>query len=142
MTLLRARPFAAILLALLILLVLSGVAYALSRSLGYIPGIGVVDQSAPLRALAEPAAGKPELPLVVRGSERLRRLEDRLDIEFPAEGQATTVNGLLSDRLGRVPRTGDTVEVAGHRLVVLRASTRRAEEVRVEPQSGPESTLR
>lgn len=52
--LLRTRPFAAILLALLILLVLSGVAYALSRSLGYIPGIGVVDQSAPLRALAEP----------------------------------------------------------------------------------------
>jgi hypothetical protein len=51
---LRSRPLVAILLALLILLVLSGVVYALGRSLGYIPGIGLVDQSAPLRVLAEP----------------------------------------------------------------------------------------
>lgn len=54
MTLLRTRPLLAVLVALLILLALSGVAYALSRSLGYIPGLGVVDQSAPLRVLAEP----------------------------------------------------------------------------------------
>src|SRR6185503_9544616 len=53
MTLLRRRPYATILLALLLVLVLSGVVYALGRSLGYIPGIGLVDQSVPIRMLAE-----------------------------------------------------------------------------------------
>jgi len=35
-------------------LLLSGVVYALGRSLGYIPGIGIVEQSVPIRVLAEP----------------------------------------------------------------------------------------
>ncbi len=51
---LRARPVVALLISLLILLALSGVVYAIGRSLGYIPGIGLVDQSVPLRVLAEP----------------------------------------------------------------------------------------
>src|SRR5690349_2544830 len=49
----RARPALAILLAILALLVLTGVAYAIGRSLGYIPGVGFV-QPASLRVLAEP----------------------------------------------------------------------------------------
>lgn len=52
----RTRPFVAILVLLFILLALSGVAYAIGRSLGYIPGVGIVDQSAPLRVLAEPVS--------------------------------------------------------------------------------------
>jgi hypothetical protein len=51
---LRTRPIVALLLALLILLALSGVVYAVGKSLGYIPGIGLVDQSVPLRVLAGP----------------------------------------------------------------------------------------
>jgi len=53
---LRTRPLMAALFALLILLMLSGVAYAIGKSLGYIPGVGIVDQSAPLRVLAEPVS--------------------------------------------------------------------------------------
>jgi hypothetical protein len=49
---LRTRPLVAILIAFLILLALSGVVYAVGRSLGYIPGIGIVDQSVPIRVLA------------------------------------------------------------------------------------------
>ena len=56
MTILRTRPVVAMLIALLILLTLSGVAYAIGRSLGYIPGIGIVDQSTPIRTLAEPVS--------------------------------------------------------------------------------------
>ncbi|MBK7453648.1 MAG: PD40 domain-containing protein [Anaerolineales bacterium] len=56
MTILRARPLVAVLIALLILLALSGVAYAIGRSLGYIPGIGIIDQSTPIRVLAEPVS--------------------------------------------------------------------------------------
>ena len=53
---LRTRPLMAALIALLILLMLSGVTYAIGRSLGYIPGMGIVDQSLPLRVLAEPVS--------------------------------------------------------------------------------------
>lgn len=56
MNTLRTRPLIAMLIALLILLTLSGVVYAIGKSLGYIPGIGLVDQSAPMRVLAEPVA--------------------------------------------------------------------------------------
>ncbi len=51
---LRARPALAIALVILALLLLTGAAYAIGRLTGYIPGIGLIDQSAPLRVLAEP----------------------------------------------------------------------------------------
>ena len=50
----RTRPLVAIDLALLTLLALTGVVYAIGKSLGYIPGIGVVNQDAPIRVLADP----------------------------------------------------------------------------------------
>jgi hypothetical protein len=49
---LRARPALAILLAFLALLLLTGVAYAIGRLTGYIPGIGFVQKDS-LRVLAE-----------------------------------------------------------------------------------------
>jgi hypothetical protein len=56
MNTLRARPIWAMLIALLILLALSGVVYAIERSLGYIPGYGVMDQNVSMRILAEPVS--------------------------------------------------------------------------------------
>ena len=56
MATLRARPVLMILLVLLTLALLSGVVYALGRSLGYIPGLGVVDQNTPFHVLAEPVS--------------------------------------------------------------------------------------
>lgn len=56
MTTLRTRPVVAIVLALSILLSLTGVTYAIGKSLGYIPGLGVVDQNTPLRVLAGPVS--------------------------------------------------------------------------------------
>jgi hypothetical protein len=50
----RARPALALLLVLLALALLSSVAYAIGKATGYIPGVGIVDQSVPLRILAEP----------------------------------------------------------------------------------------
>lgn len=50
---LRTRPVMAILLALIILLVLSGVVYAIGRSFGFSPDTGIVETSS-LRRLAEP----------------------------------------------------------------------------------------
>lgn len=53
MTALRSRPFAALLTALFFLSVLSGVAYALGRALGYIPGVGLVENPESVRVLRE-----------------------------------------------------------------------------------------
>lgn len=50
---LRTRPFTTILLALLLLALLSGVAYAIGRSFGFSPGTGIVETSS-LRMLDEP----------------------------------------------------------------------------------------
>lgn len=52
---LRTHPMRAILLALVLLAVLSGVAYAIGRSLGFSPAVGIVETSS-LRTLAEPVA--------------------------------------------------------------------------------------
>lgn len=51
---LRARPALAVLTGLLAFGLLTGVAYAVGRSLGYIPGIGLVESGAELRVLAAP----------------------------------------------------------------------------------------
>ena len=51
---LRARPALALIVILLALSLLTGVVYAIGKSLGYIPGVGIIDLSAPLRVLAEP----------------------------------------------------------------------------------------
>ena len=53
---LRTRPALALLIILLALSLLSGVVYAVGRSLGYIPGVGIVEQGAPIRVLAEPVS--------------------------------------------------------------------------------------
>lgn len=52
----RARPVLAILVTVLALLLLTGVAYAIGRSLGYIPGVGVVEQGMPIRVLETPVS--------------------------------------------------------------------------------------
>jgi hypothetical protein len=57
---LRARPALAVILAVFALLFLTGVAYAIGRLSGYIPGVGIVDQSTPIRVLAEPLTSKQQ----------------------------------------------------------------------------------
>ena len=53
---LRKNPVLMVLIVLLALSLLTGVAYAIGRSLGYIPGVGLVEQDAPIRVLAEPVS--------------------------------------------------------------------------------------
>jgi hypothetical protein len=53
---LRTRPLLMVLVILLSLLFLSSVVYAIGKVTGYIPGVGLIDQSMPLRVLAEPVS--------------------------------------------------------------------------------------
>ena len=55
---LRARPVMAIVIVMFALSLLTGVVYAIGKSLGYIPGVGIIDQSTPLRILAEPVVAE------------------------------------------------------------------------------------
>ncbi|WP_062214014.1 hemolysin family protein [Streptomyces sp. NBRC 109706] len=61
------------------------------------------------------------------GNARLDQLA-AIGLQVP-EGPYETVAGLLATELARIPATGDTVEVDGWRLVVLRTARHRAERV-------------
>lgn len=82
----RYRPVLAILTAVLFLLVISGAAYALGRTLGYIPGAGLVDTSAGIRMLAQPTAVTREgVTLTVSN---LLVHSDRIELAYTVSGIA------------------------------------------------------
>ncbi len=56
MQIIRTKPLLIVLVVILILLLLTGAVYAIGNMMGYIPGIGLVNQSAPIRVLAEPVS--------------------------------------------------------------------------------------
>jgi hypothetical protein len=64
---LRARPALMILLVLLSLILLTGVVYAVGRSLGYVPGVGLVDQEHGIRILSTPvSAGSDQITFTIK----------------------------------------------------------------------------
>jgi CBS domain containing-hemolysin-like protein len=61
----------------------------------------------------------------------LRRLAALLEVRWDASERAHNVNGLVTERLGRLPRVGDVVDWQGYRIEVRTATERRAETVAV-----------
>jgi len=68
---------------------------------------------------------------VVSGSLDLDRLEELLDFRPSEETESTTIGGLVSEWLGRVPHVGETVEREGIRIEVLAGDELKVEQVRV-----------
>jgi magnesium and cobalt transporter len=69
---------------------------------------------------------------IVAGSFELDRLGDLVDTFRREEDvESTTVGGLVSEWLGRVPRSGETVVRDGLRIEVLVSDDRRVEQVRL-----------
>jgi CBS domain containing-hemolysin-like protein len=66
----------------------------------------------------------------VRGDVLISVLNARLDVELP-HVESHTIGGLIMDRLGRIPRVGDTIEIGGIRLEVASVARRSATEVHV-----------
>jgi CBS domain containing-hemolysin-like protein len=64
------------------------------------------------------------------GSVRLDDLEEALHIDFHTE-EFDTLNGLIFNRLGYVPRSGETVQVPPLELEVRQSSRRRVVEVKL-----------
>ena len=69
---------------------------------------------------------------IVSGSFDLDRIADLIDTFHRGEDiESTTVGGLVSEWLGRVPKTGEFVERDGVRLEVLVSDELRVDQVRI-----------
>lgn len=68
---------------------------------------------------------------IVSGSFDLPRLVEMLNITLEEDIESTTVGGLVSEWLGRVPQPGEAVERDGVRIEVLASDDLRVEQVRV-----------
>ena len=69
---------------------------------------------------------KPGGKLIVRGNVDMRKLCARLGITWDPELEVSTISGLVTETLERIPVVGDTVQWNNHRIEVLRADRRRA----------------
>ncbi|MGI9234942.1 MAG: hemolysin family protein [Woeseiaceae bacterium] len=69
--------------------------------------------------------------LLVRGYVDLRKLSDKLGITWEPNLDASTIGGLITEILERIPVAGDSVDWNGYRVEVLRADRRRARVLRV-----------
>jgi putative hemolysin len=78
---------------------------------------------------------------LVNGQVRVWDANDRLGISLPLEGSYDTVGGLVTERLGNIPRRGDTVSIDGSGLsiTVIQMIGRRVGRVKVTvpvPEAG------
>lgn len=84
---------------------------------------------------AEALAGEADTGLVVDGRARLADILETLGVEG-LDGGPGTVADLLTERLGRSPRSGETIVIDGWSIEVLDATLERVRRVRVRP-AGP-----
>jgi CBS domain containing-hemolysin-like protein len=68
---------------------------------------------------------------IVAGNFDVARVADLFEGFHPEDIESTTVGGLVSEWLGRVPRPGEAVEREGIRVEVLNSDERRVEKVRI-----------
>lgn len=64
--------------------------------------------------------------LIVRGNVDMRKLCSRLGITWDPELEVSTISGLVTEILERIPVVGDDVDWNGYHIEVLRADRRRA----------------
>ena len=69
---------------------------------------------------------------IVRGTVDVYRLNEIFNFEPPEGHEATSVAGLVSELMGRIPEKGAAVEEGGLRFEVLQATKRRIEKLRVQ----------
>jgi CBS domain containing-hemolysin-like protein len=69
---------------------------------------------------------------IVRGTVDVYRLNEIFSFEPPEGHEATSVAGLVSELMGRIPEKGAAVEEGGLRFEVLQSTKRRIEKLRVQ----------
>ena len=80
---------------------------------------------------------EPDGSLVLRGSMAIDHVEELLGVKFgdKSDEAVTTIAGLLSHVLGKVPAPGDTIDLEGHRFEVLEANQRKVLRLRVRKRA-------
>jgi CBS domain containing-hemolysin-like protein len=80
---------------------------------------------------------EPDGSLIVRGSMGIGDVEELLGIRFgeKSDEAVTTIAGLLSHVLGKVPAPGDAIDLEGHRFEVLEANQRKVLRLRVRKRA-------
>jgi putative hemolysin len=85
------------------------------------------DEHEPSHDIEQDAEGR----FVVSGSFNVDHLNELVDFH-PSEGiESTTVGGLVSEWMGRVPHSGESIERDGIRIEVLAGNDRRVDQVRL-----------
>ena len=79
---------------------------------------------------------QPDGSLHARATVDLRKICSKLELPWQPEDEVTTVGGLVTELLGRLPVRGDAVEWNGCKLEILAAGERRAELISVSRLSG------
>jgi len=69
--------------------------------------------------------------LLVRGRVDLRKLSEQLGTRWNPNIDVSTIGGLVTETLERIPVVGDTIDWNGHQVEVLRVDRRRAKLLRV-----------
>jgi Mg2+/Co2+ transporter CorB len=90
---------------------------------------------------SEPDAGEPEVLLeaggghIVSASANIRVLNRTMRWILPTEG-AKTLNGLILEQLGAIPKTGTRLEIAGYEVEILKTQGNSVETVRIREPVG------
>ncbi|MFT3784555.1 MAG: hemolysin family protein [Tepidisphaeraceae bacterium] len=107
---------------------------------------GGVEGMVTLRDVVDELVGKPiditkrdgvVRKTVVRGDMPLHELSQQLGQDLTSETSVVTVGGLITERLGRFPRTGDEVQLTGVKLKVLDGDSRLVRRVEIAPDEVP-----
>jgi CBS domain containing-hemolysin-like protein len=77
-------------------------------------------------------ADQPDGTLHVKANVDLRKLSAKLGLEWDPEVEVSTVGGLVSEILERIPVVGDSIRWKGYRVAVLKADRRRARTLSVQ----------
>ena len=77
---------------------------------------------------------QPDGALIVRARVDLRKLSAKLGVAWDPEIEPSTIGGLVTEQLERIPVVGDEVSWKGFRIEVLRADPRRAKLLRVSKE--------
>jgi putative hemolysin len=87
---------------------------------------------------------EPDGGLVMRGSMGIGDVEELLGVKFgdKTDAAVTTLAGLLSHASGKVPTTGDKIDLEEHRFEVLEANQRKVLRVRIRKQMKTAPTKR
>ena len=88
------------------------------------------------KPLAPDVVREPDGGLVMRGSMAIDAVAELLGVHFGKEADetVTTLAGLLSHATGKVPASGDKIEMEGHRFEVVEANQRKVLRVRIRKQ--------